>query len=63
MISRGAAHRQRAFRRAAYAWTHGKPHAAWEILAASGYGDQWEAFQREALRAARRTYRVRMATR
>lgn len=61
MITREAAHRRRAYRRAAYAWSSGKPHRAWEILAASGYGDQWQDFQREALRRARRTFKVRMA--
>ena len=61
MISREAARRQRAYRRAAYAWTHGKPHTAWEILAASGYSDQWRDFEKEAFRHARRTFKVRMA--
>ena len=61
MINRETAKRRRALHRAAYAWANGKPHAAWEILAAEGYGHLWPEFRSEALRRARRTYVVRMA--
>ena len=53
--------RRVAYRRAAQAWTAGKPHTAWEILASFGLADDWPEFRREALRRARQTFRVRMA--
>jgi hypothetical protein len=60
MISSHEVARRRTFKRAAHAWSRGMPHRAWEILAVAGYGDLWPAFQREALRQARRRYRARM---
>lgn len=62
MINEDAARRRRALRRAAGAWQNGKPHRAWEILAAAGYEDLWPKFQRQALGHARRTFVVRMTT-
>jgi hypothetical protein len=52
--------RTRAFRRAAVAWSAGKPHQAWEILAESGYGHLWPVFMTGALVRARREFTVRM---
>lgn len=62
MISRDAARRQRALRRAAYAWQAGKPHQAMEIILAEGLGDATaREFVRQATATARRTFHVRMA--
>jgi hypothetical protein len=62
MISRDASRRQRALRRAAYAWQAGKPHRAVEILLAEGLGDATvREFVRQATSQARRTFHVRMA--
>jgi hypothetical protein len=55
MVRQTGAERVRVFRRAAVAWHEHKPHRAWEILAASGYGDHWNEFLRTALVRARRT--------
>ena len=48
--------RRRTFARAVTAWRSGRPHTAWEILAAAGMADHWPEFQRVALRAARGRY-------
>jgi hypothetical protein len=62
MITESAAKRRRAFRRAAHAWTAGKPHQAIEIILAAGLGDATARdFVRQAHAQARRTYTVRMA--
>jgi len=59
MISKSARHR--AHVRAAVAWRAGKPHAAWQVLAEAGLAHEWPAFQRVALRQARRRYLTAMS--
>lgn len=53
--------RRRVFRRAAVAWQSGKPHTAWEILAESGFQDEWPRFRKVALRIARGRFTAAMA--
>lgn len=55
-----ASMRRRVYTRAAVAWQAGKPHTAWEILAASGLQEEWPTFQRVALRIARRKFLKRL---
>lgn len=48
--------RVRVLQRARDAWTAGKPHTAWQILAEAGMAAHWPEFQRTALAHARRGF-------
>jgi hypothetical protein len=48
------------YRRAALLWRGGKPHEAWQQFVQADMLDHWPAFQRVALRLARREFLARM---